>query len=108
MPLPRVDANSRAANDLLDPERRIALFVTDVANVVAIGGKSCLGTIELSKGQREWRGTLYSGHPELLPLAAMVTTEQNPAAIECDLWLRTPLGLFTQDFLQFFDRSCGR
>src|SRR5207249_5215327 len=46
MPLPRVDANSRAANDLLDPERRIALFVTDVANVVSIGRKWCLGTIE--------------------------------------------------------------
>ena len=105
MPLPRVDANSRAANDLLDPERRIALFVTDVANVVAIGRKSCLGTIELPKGQREWRGTLYSGQPELLPLAAMITTEQNPAAIGCDLWLRTPLGFFTKDFFQIFGRA---
>src|SRR5438552_6421725 len=104
MPLRGVDANSRAANNLLDPERRIALFVADVANVASIGRKSCLGTIELPKGQREWRGTLYSGQPQLLPLAAMITAEQNPAAIGCDLWLRKPLGSFHKDLFQHLGR----
>ena len=104
MPLRRVDTNSRAANDVLDPERRIALFVADVANVAAIGRKSCLGTIELSKGQREWRGTLYSVQPELLPLAAMITAEQNPPAIRCDLRLRAPRCFFTKDFFQILWR----
>src|SRR5205809_1977368 len=104
MALGGIDASSAAANDFLNPERRIAFFIADVTNVAAIGRKPCLGTVELTKGQREWRGTLYSGQPELLPLAAMITAEQNPAAIGRDLRLRAPRSFFTEDFFQIFGR----
>src|SRR4029077_11507087 len=54
MPLCGIDASSRTPNDLLDTERGIALFVADVANQAAVGRKACLGTIELTEGQRQW------------------------------------------------------
>src|SRR2546429_5590473 len=102
MPLGSIDASSRAANDLLDPERGIALFVADVANLAAIWRKARLGTIELAEGQWERCGTLHGRQPELLPLATVITAEQNPPAIRCDLRLRAPRCFFTKDFFQFF------
>src|SRR5438105_9358640 len=103
MPLRGVDASSRAANDVLDPERGIALFVADVANPAAIWRKACLGTIELTEAQRQ-RGTLHGRQPELLPLAAVITAEQDPPAVRCDLRLRAPRRFFTEDFFPIFGR----
>src|SRR6267143_5948764 len=98
MPLRGVDASSRAANDLLDPKRRIALFVADVSNPAAVGRKACLGTIELAEGQRQRCRTLHGRQPELLPLAAVITAKQDPPAIRCDLRLRAPRRFFAEDF----------
>src|SRR3989442_15658308 len=104
MPLRGVDASSRAANDLLDPERGIALFVANVANPAAIWRKACLGTIELTEAQRQRCGTLYGRQPELLPLAAVITAEQDPPAIGGDLWMGAPCRFFAEDFFQSFGR----
>src|SRR5439155_15840538 len=98
MPLRGVDASSCAANDLLDPERGIALFVADVANSAAIRRKACLGTIELTEGQGQRCGTLHGCQPELLPLAAVITAKQNLPAIRCNLRLRAPRRFFAEDF----------
>src|SRR5204863_1484384 len=76
MTLRGVDASARTANDFLDPERGIAIFVADVANPAAIWRKACLGPIELTERQRQRRGTLHGREPELLPLAAVITAEQ--------------------------------
>src|SRR6266436_2886857 len=104
MPLRGVDASSRAAKDLLDPKRGIALFVADVANPAAIRRKARLGTIVLTEGQRQRRGTLHSRQPELLPLAAMITAKQDSPSIRCDLRLRVPRRFFAEDFFQIFGR----
>src|SRR6266480_4770402 len=102
MPLRGVDASSRASNDLLDPERGIAFFVADVANQAAIRRKACLGTIELTEGQRQrWR-TLQGRQPELLPLAAVITAKQDPPAIRSDLRLHAPRRFFAEDLFQIF------
>src|SRR5439155_15555425 len=98
MPLGGVDANSRATNDLLNPERGIALFVADVANLAAIWRKARLGTIELAEGQWQRSGTLHGRQPELLPLATVITAEQDSSAIRCDLRLRAPRRFFAEDF----------
>src|SRR5438270_9504025 len=100
MPLRGVDASSRAANDLLDPERGIAFFVADVANQAAIRRKACLGPIELTERQRQRQRcrTLHRRQPEMLPLAAVITAEQDPPTIQCDLRLRAPRRFFTEDF----------
>src|SRR6476620_6090873 len=99
MPLRGFDASSRAANDLLDPKRSIALFVADVANSAAIRRKACLGTIELTEGQRQRCRSLHGRQPELLPLAPVITAKQDPPAIRCDLRLRAPRRFFAEDFL---------
>src|SRR5215510_968431 len=104
MPLPRIDASPRAANNLLDPERGIALFVADVANPIAIWRKTRLGPIEVTEGQWERCGTLHGRQPELLPLATTITAEQNPPAIRCDLRLRAPPCFFTKDSFQILRR----
>src|SRR6185437_2779666 len=104
MPLPGIDASARAANNVLDPKRGIALFVADIANPIAIWRKARLGTIELTEGQRQRYGTLQGRQPELLPLAAVITAEQNPPAIRCDLRLRAPRRFFAEDFFQIFGR----
>src|SRR6476620_8414675 len=104
MPLRGPDASSRAANDLLNPERGIALFVADVANPTAIRRKPCLGPIELTEGQWQWRSTLHGRQPELLPLAPVITAKQDPPAIRCDLRLRAPRRFFAEDFFQIFRR----
>src|SRR2546430_15425506 len=104
MPLRGVDASSRASNDLLDPKRSIALFVADVANSAAIRRKACLGPIELTERQRQRCRTLHGRQPELLPLAAVITAEQDSPAIWCDLRLRAPRRFFTEDFFQIFGR----
>src|SRR5437868_15465468 len=98
MPLRGVDASSRAANDLLDPERGMARFVADVANPAAIRRKACLGTIEFTEGQRQRCGTLHGRQPELLPLAAVITAEQDSPPIRSDLRLREPRRFFAEDF----------
>src|SRR6266567_9500530 len=104
MPLRGVDATSRAANDLLDPERGVALFVADVANPDAIWRKACVGTIEFTKGQRQRCRTMHGRQPELLPLAPVITAEQDPPAIRCDLRLRAPRRFFAEDFFYIFGR----
>src|SRR5438874_13205284 len=104
MTLRGVDARARAANDVLDPERGIALFVADVANPTAIWRKACLGTIELTEGQRQWCGALHGRQPKLLPLAAVITAEQDPPAIRCHLRLRAPRRFFAEEFFPIFRR----
>src|SRR6267378_1491638 len=104
MPLLGVDASSRAANNLLDPERGIAIFVAYVANPAAIWRKACLGTIELTEAQRQRCGTLHSREPELLPLAAMIAAEQDSPAIRCDQRLRAPGRFFAEDFFKISGR----
>src|SRR2546423_3152858 len=104
MPSRGVDASSRAANDLLDPKRSIALFVADVANPTAIRRKACLSPIELTEGQRQRCRTLQGRQPELLPLAAVITAKQDPPAIRSDLRLHAPRRFFTEDLFQIFGR----
>src|SRR6266513_4220404 len=104
MTLRGVDASARTANDFLDPERGIAIFVADVANPAAIWRKACLGPIELTERLRHRRGTLHGREPELLPLAAVITAEQDAPAIGCDLRLRAPRRFFAKDFFQIFGR----
>src|SRR5205823_4746189 len=94
------DASSRAAKDLLDPERGIALFVANVTNPAAIRRKACLGTIEFTEGQRQRCGTLHGRQPELLPLAAVITAKQDPPTIRSDLRLRAPRRFFAEDFFR--------
>src|SRR5947209_18902247 len=104
MPLRSVDASSRAAHNLLDPERSVALFVADIAYPAAIWRKACLSTIELSEGQRQRRGPLHGRQPELLPLAAVITAEQYPPAIGSALWLRAPRPFFGAGFIHILGR----
>src|SRR6267143_1777325 len=104
MPLPRIDASARTANNLLNPERGIALFVAGVANPIAVWRKARLGLIELTESQWKRCGTLHGRQPELLPLAAVITAEQNPPAIRCDLRLCAPRCFFTKDFFQILWR----
>src|SRR5215831_430916 len=104
MPLRGSDASPRAAEDFLDPERRIAVLVTDITKPSAIWRKARLGPIEVTEGQWERCGTLHGRQPELLPLATVITAEQNPPAIRCDLRLRAPRCFFAEDFLQIFGR----
>src|SRR2546430_10086268 len=104
MPLRGLEASSRGAKDLLDPERGIAFFVADVANPTAIRRKACLGPIELTESQWQWRSTLHGRQPELLPLAAVITAEQDTPAIRCDLGLRPPRRFFAEDLFQIFGR----
>src|SRR5438876_11334071 len=102
MPLRGLDASSRAAKDLLDPERGIAFFVADVANPTAIRRKARLGPIELTESQWQWRSTLHGRQPELLPLAAVITAEQDTLAIRCDLGLRPRRRVFAKELFQKF------
>src|SRR4029078_2435276 len=104
MPLRCSDASPRAAEDFLNPERGIAVLVTDIANPSAVWRKARLGPIEVTEGQWERCGPLHSRQPELLPLATVITTEQNPPAIRCDLWLPAPCRFFAEDFFQIFGR----
>src|SRR5215471_17796812 len=97
MPLLRIDAGPHAANDLLDPERGIAVLVTDITNPSAVWREARLGPIEVTEGQWERCGTLHGRQPELLPLATVITTEQNPPAIRCDLRLRAPCRFFIKN-----------
>src|SRR5262249_39744448 len=59
---------------------------------------------ELTECQWERCGTLHGREPELLPLATVITAEQNAPAIRCDLRLRAPRCFFTKDFFQIFWR----
>src|SRR5215469_17261342 len=102
MPSRGSDASPRAAQDFLDPERGIAVLVTDITNPSAVWRKARLGPIEVAEGQWEWCGTLHGRQPELLPLATVITAEQNPPAIRCDLRLRAPSRFFNKDFFQIF------
>src|SRR5215510_14946056 len=104
MPLPRIDASPRAAEDFLDPERGIAVLVTDITDPSAVWRKARLGPIEVTEGQWERCGTLHGRQPELLPLATVITAEQNLPAIRCDLRLRAPRCFFTKDFFQILWR----
>src|SRR6476619_3611812 len=104
MPLRGSNASPRAAEDFLDPERGIAVLVTDITNPSAVRRKARLGPIEVPEGQWERCGTLHGRQPELLPLATVITAEQNPPAIRCDLRLRAPRCFFTKDFLQILWR----
>src|SRR4030095_4270034 len=104
MPLRCGDASPRAAEDFLDPERRIAVLVTDITNPSAVWRKTRLGPIEVTEGQWERCGALHGRQPELLPLATVITTEQNPPAIRCNLRLRAPCRFFTKDFFQILWR----
>src|SRR2546423_14560142 len=104
MPLRGSDASPRAAEDFLDPERGIAVLVTDVTDPSAVWRKARLGPIEVTEGQWERCGTLHGRQPELLPLATVITAEQNPRAIRRDLRLRAPRCSFTKDFFRSFGR----
>src|SRR6266480_363957 len=104
MPLRGSDASPRAAEDFLDPERGIAVLVTDITNPSAVWRKARLGPIEVTEGQWERCGTLHGRQPDLLPLATVITAEQNPPAIRCDLRLRAPRCFFTKDFFQILWR----
>src|SRR5437764_1000796 len=104
MPLRGSDASPRAAEDFLDPERGIAVLVTDITNPSAVWRKARLGPIEVTEGQWERCGTLHGRQPELLPLATVISAEQNPPAIRCDLRLRAPRCFFTKDFFQILWR----
>src|SRR4249919_1430476 len=104
MPLRCSDASPRAAEDFLDPERGIAVLVTDITNPSAVWRKARLSPIEVTEGQWERCGTLHGRQPELLPLATVITAEQNPPAIRCDLWLRAPCRFFNKNFCQIFGR----
>src|SRR5437764_14608666 len=104
MPLRGRNARPRAAEDFLDPERGIAVLVTDVSNPSAVWRKARLGAIEVTERQLERCGNLHSRQPELLPLATVITAEQNPPAIRCDLLLRAPRCFFTKDFFQILWR----
>src|SRR5512132_1457336 len=104
MPLRCSDASSPAAEDFLDPERGIAVLVTYITNPSAVWRKARLGPIEVTEGQWERCGTLHGRQPELLPLATVITAEQNPPAIRCDLWLRAPRRFFGEDFFWIFGR----
>ena len=104
MPLRCSDASPRAAEDFLDPERGIAVLVTDITNPSAVWRKARLSPIEVAEGRWERCGTLHGRQPELLPLATVITAEQNPPAIRCDLRLRAPRRFFNKDFCQIFWR----
>src|SRR5262245_7308217 len=104
MPLRCSDASPRAAEDFLDPERGIAVLVTNITNPSAVWRKARLGPIEVTEGQWERCGTLHGRQPELLPLATTITAEQNPPAIRCDLRLRAPPCFFTKDSFQILRR----
>ena len=69
------DASPRAAEDFLDPERGIAVLVTDITNLSAVWRKARLGPIEVTEGQWERCGTVHGRQPELLPLTAVITAE---------------------------------
>src|SRR5205814_2172764 len=107
MPLRGSDASPCAAEDFLDPERGIAVLVTDITNPSAVWRKARLGPIEVTEGQWERCGTLHGRQPELLPLATVITAEQNPPAIRCELRLRAPRCFFTKDFFQILWRVHG-
>src|SRR5262245_55669836 len=98
MPLRGGDASPRAAEDFLDPERGIAVLVTDITNPSAVWRKARLGPIEVTEGQWERCGTLHGRQPELLPLATVITAEQNAPAIRCNLRLRAPRRFFNKNF----------
>src|ERR1041384_8265060 len=104
MPLRGSDSSPRAAEDFLDPERGVAVLVTDITNPSAVWRKARFGPIEVTEGQWERCGTLHGRQPELLPLATVITAEQNPPAIRCDLRLRAPRCFFTKDFFQILWR----
>src|SRR5207248_10005621 len=104
MPLRGSDASPRAAEEFLDPERGIAVLVTDITDPSAVWRKARLGPIEVTEGQWERCGTLHGRQPELLPLATAISAEQNPPAIRCDLPLRVPRRFFTKDFFQILCR----
>src|SRR6476620_1611827 len=104
MPLCCSDASPRAAEDFLDPERGIAVLVTDITNPSAVRRKARLSPIEVTEGQWERCGTLHGRQPELLPLATVITAEQNPPAIRCDLRLRAPRRFFNPHPCQTFGR----
>src|SRR5438874_13143965 len=109
MPLCGVDPRSRAANDFLDPERRVPIFIANVTNPAAIWRKASLCPIEITEGQRERCRTLRCCEPKLLPLAPVITAEQDSPAIRCDLRLCAPCRFFTEDFFQVFGRvHCNR
>src|SRR5262245_29328483 len=108
MPLRCSDASPRAAEDFLDPERGISVLVADITNPRAVWRKARLGPIEITKGQWERWGTLHGRQPELLPLATVITAEQNLPAIRCDLGLRAPRCFFTKDFFQILWRVHSR
>src|SRR6516162_3317365 len=98
------DASPRAAEDFLDPERGIAVLVTDITNPSAVWRKARLGPIEVAEGQWKRCGTLHGRQPELLPLATVITAEQNSPAIGCDLRLRAPRCFFAENFFQIVGR----
>src|SRR5512132_1203095 len=104
MPLRCSDASPRASEDFLDPERGIAVLVTDITNPSAVWRKARFSPIEVTEGQWERCGMLHGRQPELLPLATVITAEQNPPAIRCDLRLRAPRRFFGEDFFWIFGR----
>src|ERR1051325_298559 len=104
MPLPCCDASPRAAEDFLDPERGIAVLVTDITDPSAVRRKPRLNPIEVPEGQWERCGTLHGRQPELLPLATVITAKQDLPATRCDLRLRAPRCFFTKDFFQILWR----
>src|SRR5204862_8174496 len=98
MPLRGSDASPRAAEDFLDPERGIAVLVTDITNPSAVWRNSRLGHIEVTAGQWERCGTVRGREPELWPLGTVLSSEQRPPAIRCDVRLRAPRCFFTEGF----------
>src|SRR5262249_37333458 len=94
MPLRGSDASPRAAEDFLDPERGVAVLVTDITNPSAVWRKGGWGLIKVTEGQWERCGPLHGRHPDLLPRAPVITAKQTPPAIRCDLRLREPCRFF--------------
>jgi hypothetical protein len=66
----------RAADKILDDETGVALLVADVRDLLAIGRPASVPPVEVAEGQRERRGAVGRGQPELAPLPAVIAGEQ--------------------------------
>ena len=66
------------------PTARVAALVADVRDAPAVRRPARVAAIELAEGQRQRRGAVRRGQPELVPLPAVV------AAVEQDALPRVP------------------
>ena len=85
-----------AAQRIHHAQRGVAVAVVDIGDARAVGRPARVAAVELAESERQRRGAVGRGQPQLLPLAAVVTGIEQALAVGRQFRPRAPAGFLAE------------